>query len=242
MGVEDVRAREEYRGLERLTRWSHMTPKNRLNHFLIATLFTAFLAMSSGCAIVGVAANAAPQKQAARYKGLAGQSVGLMVWADRAIIIDWPQVQLDLGNSIQTRLNAAAKSEELKGVTYPYPPASFVRYQRDNPGVESQPITTVAPRLGVSRLIYIEIEDLRTRARDAIEMYRGSMTFTIKVIEISGGVARIAYTENNVRAVFPKGVREEGLPDLRDYDMYAGTVMQAAMEIANRFSTHEVEK
>jgi hypothetical protein len=165
-----------------------------------------------------------------------------MVWADRGIIIDWPQVQLDLGNSIQTRLNAAAKAEELKGVSYPYPPASYVRFQRDNPGLDTQPITAIAPRLGVSRLIYIEVEDLRTRARDAIEMYRGSITFTIKVIEVSGGVARIAYTENNVRTVFPKGVREEGLPDLRDYDMYAGTVMQAAADIATRFVTHEVER
>ena len=43
------------------------------------------------------------------------------------------------------------------------------------------PIENIAPRLGVSRLIYIEVEDFSTRAAASISLFRGSMMATVRV-------------------------------------------------------------
>src|SRR5215213_2725554 len=87
----------------------------------------------AGCNALGVAAYklTPPPTIKPKYTNLQNQSIGVMVWADRGLRIDWPSLQLDLANTIQTKLNNPenAKKKELKGVTYPVQPASIVRYQ-----------------------------------------------------------------------------------------------------------------
>src|SRR4051812_44379784 len=92
----------------------------------------------SGCAALGLAASVVPQNVKARYPGLQGQSVGIMVWADRGVAIDWNSVQLDLATAVQANLPPANK-EKPKGFPWPSPPASYVRWFRDHPGTESLP-------------------------------------------------------------------------------------------------------
>src|SRR5256885_8652398 len=136
--------------------------------------FTIFLLpFLAGCAALGVAAYKLepPETIRPKYANLVNQSVGVMVWADRGIRIDWPTLRLDLANAIQQKLKEQTldekgkpKAKTLLGVTYPVQPASIVRYQEDHPEVEAMPITDFAPKLGVGRLIYVELEDFATRA------------------------------------------------------------------------------
>jgi len=125
---------------------------NRPSTVLLLLSVAMLLIASCGCAALGVAASVIPQNVKARYPGLQGQSVGIMVWADRGVAIDWNSVQLDLANAVEAKLTSA-NTEETKGITWPYPPASYVRWFRDHPGTESLPLTEIAPRLGVKRLI-----------------------------------------------------------------------------------------
>ena len=53
-----------------------------------------------------------------------------------------------------------------------------MRYQLDHPEVDTMPIGDIAPRLGVSRLIYIEVERFSTRADASISLFRGSIMAT----------------------------------------------------------------
>ncbi|HEX8323114.1 MAG TPA: hypothetical protein VF595_04295, partial [Tepidisphaeraceae bacterium] len=51
----------------------------------------------SGCNVLGALAAKAPRPDVdAAYKGLAGQTVGVMVWADRGTQIDFSRLQLDV--------------------------------------------------------------------------------------------------------------------------------------------------
>src|SRR4051794_12010822 len=132
--------------------------------------------MSGGCNVIGVAANALPPpKVGAKYKGLAGQKVGVMVWADRATAINWPDLALALGGAVQAKMEAAQheKLEEVKDVISPSPPASYLRFEREHPEIAAEDVTTFAPRLGVTRLIYVEITDFTTRAAASQELFRG---------------------------------------------------------------------
>src|SRR5438128_567089 len=63
----------------------------------------------SGCAPLGfVAAKVVPPaKIKAAYGGLQNHSVGIMVWADRGLRIDYPRMQLDAANSLQMKLQLA---------------------------------------------------------------------------------------------------------------------------------------
>src|SRR6188472_2239335 len=125
-----------------------------LTTFLGFFLLVFIAAMCSSCGLASVAGRAFEPNVKAMYSGLVGQTVGILVWVDRGIMIDWGTIQLDLANSVQNDL-VSSKAEETKGMSWPYPPASYVKYMRDHPGLESAPITDIAPKFGVSRVIYI---------------------------------------------------------------------------------------
>jgi hypothetical protein len=163
-----------------------------------------------------------------------------MVWADRGVRIDWNYVRLDLANLIQDKLRNS-KSSEVKGTTFPVLPASIVRYQEDHPGIEAVPITEIAPKLGVSRLIYVEILALSTRSDTSFQMYRGRVQASMKIVEVSNGKAVSAYEESDLHATYPPKSTQDGVVGSSDVVMYKGVVAALADEVVNQLTTHEVE-
>ena len=206
----------------------------------------------SGCNVIGVAAQALPPPTIdAQYKGFENQSVGVMVWADRGTRIDWSPIRLDLANSIQSRLKPQAPNpqkkakaiDEFKGATFPVQPASIVRYQEDHPEIETMQITELAPRFGVTRLIYVEVEEFSTRASGAVDLFRGSAKASVKVIEVDPQTkaAKVAYEEGGITAKYPEKGGDEGVPGVGDNAMYVGTVKALADEVAKRFVPYQGE-
>jgi hypothetical protein len=203
----------------------------------LITVCLLMLALMSGCGVAGMAAQAMPQRTSASYAGLQEQSVGVLVWADRGVVIDWDDIQLDLANKIQANLQQS-KATELRNARFPWQPASVLRFMRDRPELASVPIEQVAPRMsGVTRLIYVEIEDFSTRAHASLELFRGSAVASMRVIEIAAGESTTGFQEDGIRVVFPKGVPDDGLPNLRDAPIYQGTLQTLADEITARLMT-----
>jgi len=201
----------------------------------------------SGCTLFGVLASKVVPKPIipAQYTGMQGQSIAVMVWAAEGTLIDFPDVRLDLAGSLQNKLKQAqaAKTKGLKGISFPTPATAVVRLQENHPELEAAPLTDVAPQLGASRVIYIELENLQTRSDASVELFRGSAAATVKVVEVSGdGRAKVAYEESGIASVFPPGAREEGTPDGNDFAIYRGTVDQLTSEIAKRFVPHQEEQ
>jgi hypothetical protein len=200
-----------------------------------------------GCTIVGaVAAKTLPNDVPPKYVGLQNQTVAVMVWADRAVRVDWNRIQLDAAGTIQSSLQALAASggnpaKELLGMQFPLQPAQVARFQKDRPFLETAPVTEFAPELGVTRLIYVELEQFSTRSDIAPQLYRGTAVATLKVVEIDPATnqARIAYEENGIRAGFPHQGREEGEIAGNDQVFYAETIRELAAEVASKFVTHE---
>jgi len=215
----------------------------KCNRAILYPLSVILLFIAAGCAALGLVASAIPVTVHAKYAGLQGQTVGVMVWADHGILIDWDPIRLDLANAIQEGLLQRAKADEMKGTTFPWKPASIIRYQRDHPATESLPVTQVAPSLQVTRLIYVEVQQFRTRPT-TIELFRGDATISLKVIEVNpnGGTAHVAYTEDNIHVTFPHNAPQDGEPNLGDYKTYVGTVAALSNEVVNRLTTHEEER
>ena len=204
------------------------------------------LTLASGCTLLGAfASKVVPEPTVpAKYAGLQGQSVAVMVWAPEGTLIDFPDVRLDVAGSLQKKIQQAsdAKTKEVKGVSFPTPPASVVRLQENNPELEATPLAEVAPRLGASRVIYVELENLQTRSDASVELYRGSASATIKVVEVTGGQGKVVYEESAIAAVFPPNAREEGMLEGNDSLMYGGTVNELTSQIAKRFVPHKEEQ
>jgi hypothetical protein len=199
-------------------------------------------ALSISCNLLGVGAAALPPPTIRpRYTGLAGQTVGVLVWTDRGIRIDWPTLPLDTGNAIQNKLKHAS-AHELDKTKFPVEPASILRYQQDHPDVDAQGILELAPQLGVSRLLYVEVEDFSTRAAASLDLYRGTLSGTLKVIEIKDGKAKVAYEEPNIRAIYPPKSPEEGVPRGNDYKFYLGTLDAFTTEVVHRLVSHSEDE
>jgi hypothetical protein len=200
----------------------------------------------SGCQIFGYAAQTLPKLPvAAAYKGLAGQSVGVMVWVERGVRIDYPTIQLDIANAVQNNLVEAqkAKKEDLKDTTFPVEPRSIARYQAEHPESEALPITSVAPNLNVSRLIYIEVTDFHTRPEASLELYRGFVVGNVRVVEVDGAgnagwVARVVYQQSNLQFTFPVKSPPEGILGSSDIRMYEGSLEGFTTRVAQLFFTH----
>ena len=203
----------------------------------------AFLPFLSGCSIFGVAAQALPPTTIKPvYEGLRGQTVGVMVWVDRGLRMDYPPLQIDLANATQLKL-MKSKAKQLKDTTFPVKPASIVKYQQDYPEIEAESITEVAPRLGVSRLIYIEVEDFATRPDGGVELFRGDANVTLRVVEVSpDGKAKVAYEENEVRATFPPKSPKEGRPTIGDRRIYIGLIDALGEAVKKRLVPHSEEE
>ena len=211
-------------------------------------LLVALLLLPAGCQVLGIAANAMPKPPVPAKVVLAGNTVGVMVWCDRGLRIDWPSLQKDLANGVQVRIAEAvkAKAKEVAGVSFPFPVESFIRWQKDHPGSEAQPITSVAAQLResrITRLIYVEVQSLSTRSSSAMALYRGTATASLKVIAIEpdATVGKIIYEEPNIRVVFPKHSTDDGRAEGNDNHMYAGTMTFLADAIAKRFVEHPAE-
>jgi hypothetical protein len=215
---------------------------------LILPSVLCLLPFLGGCAVLGFAASQLPAPTIPARYVLADQTVGVMVWAERGILLDWSsRIQQDLARSVQRKLAESAetgKVDELKGTTFPVKPESIVKFQRDHPEIEDAPIAQVAPRLGVSRLIYVELEDFGTRPDGGVDLFRGQAEATVKVIEVDAatGTAKLAYEENGVKASFPPQAPPEGMPSIGDYKTYIGTVDALATQISLRFVPHKEEE
>jgi len=206
--------------------------------------------LAAGCALFGVAANAMPKMVRARYAGLSKQSVAVMVWADRGVRTDWPAIQLDLSAGVQRKLQEAEKNDkrrELEGATFPVDARSMVRYQQDYPQIEGMNVVDVAPKLGVSRLIYVELLSFQTRSDLSLELFKGNATAAVKVVEVSQDpqtgkkTAKVAFELGDVTATYPRKGPAEGTPGLSDYAIYAGTVNELTTAVSEMFYEHEEE-
>lgn len=208
---------------------------------LLMALSAAGLAASGGCTAFGFFASAIPKSADAEYKGLAKQKVAIMVWADRGVRIDFPNLQLDLGNGVQAYLISKTDEDSLKETQFPWEVRSVLRFQKEHPELEGRSITEWAHRItGVSRLVFVEVPEFSTRAGTAVQLLKGGMVVNVKVLEISNGKSKIAYERQNIGIAFPEKSKE-GVVDVPESAIYGGTLNLGAKTIAELFYPHIIE-
>lgn len=212
----------------------------------LAALLLPLLTLAlNGCEAIGaIGAKTVSTVIAPSYVGLKGQSIGVMVWADDGYRWDDNALVLDVMQGVANKLKGAQArgAEELKGATFPRAagPDAIYAFQANHPEAAAEPITDVAPRLGVTRLIYIEINDFNLHSGAVVELTRGHLSGTVKVVEVTGRTARIV-NPDTVEVTWPKQSPDEGLPGIERRDAYIGTVDAFCTAVVEKFVTHPAQ-
>ena len=214
----------------------------------------------AGCVILGAAASKLPAPTVpAAYDGLAGHTAAIWVWVDPAAALDYPTLSLEIATDLQKRLETARdlggrrQRKQVEGLSFPYPPASIVRYQVQNPTLNAMAIRDLAPRIGVDRVIYVELAHFTTKGGAVSGLLRGVAELNIDLVEVEGGgpaatrpaagdPATVAFTEQGIRVAFPTKGPSEGTNRITERQVYAGTVDAVAAAVADRFLPHSSEQ
>jgi hypothetical protein len=211
---------------------------------LLALVTSGILA---GCQILGIAASKLPPPTVPQaYDGLGGHTAATWIWSDEGIDLDYPQLSLDLSTALQRNLEIARdkgssrQKRELEGLSFSILPASVVKHQKRDPSLNMTPILHIAPRLGVERLIYIEIARFTTQGGTATGLRRGVAQFNLSVIEVDlqTKTASYGYQEQAIDVVYPSFGPVDGSTTLTHQEAYRGLVIGIADEAALRFVSH----
>ncbi len=198
-------------------------------------------AMVGGCTLPDRNPGASPPP-ARTYSGLANQTCAVMVWTDVATRNEYSsRIQVDIARALQSRLEARAAGEpgkkpELPGAKF-ISPLAVVKFQQENPALAASPITEVAPRLGVSRLIYIEVERFELRSPRTVMLLKGTAVATLRVVEVNQGVGRVAFEEQGISVSFPPDAPEGVVASdtVNELSIYRGTVDALGERLSVRF-------
>lgn len=219
---------------------------NRGRIFLRALLSLAPLTAlaCAGCDAVGVVASkvVGVDDVAPAYTGFKGQRVAIMVWADEGANVDHPSLRSDIAFSLQGKLQQGvdAKVDELKGTTF-LDVNRVLQYQEAHPESQSDSADQIALRLPATRLIYVEVQSISLHPNEAVDLSRGQAVADIRVIEVSHGVARMGYQNDNVSGIFPPHAPPEGLPGLSDDEVYHKSIDALTTELGKIFITHQAD-
>jgi hypothetical protein len=226
---------------------------NHTRHFAaLAVLAIGCLCCASGCNVIGALAQAMPNPPiTAAYSGLKDQTVGVMVWVDHGASIDYPTLQTEVAKDLTAKLSELTTPPnkkdkampELAGVQY-LNPLSIIKFQENHPELEGLPPKDVATRLGVTRVIYVEITDFQLHSPDVPDIFKGSVAANLQVLEVTPGpnkVASIAYSDPNIDVNYPKSTSGVPFEDATANKIYQKTVDQFTTELSFKFFKHNEE-
>ncbi len=203
----------------------------------MTVLCLAALPTLSGCAALGVAANATagPMKKVhvtADYTGLADKTVAIVIAADEFVLYRHPRAPLVVGQIVGGQIVANVTGAKLTD------PADIVAFQRANPYWATLPYGDLAKRLGVERVIYIDLAEYSTHEPGNKELWQGVILANLGVIETdAANPDNFAYS-NTIRAVYPEG-REIGVANSDAGTIQLGMLQSFGQKVGWLFYDHD---
>ncbi len=195
----------------------------------------------AGCNIIGWGAQAfGPDPHAvvdveAEYFGLENQSVAVLVDADLATLYRFPTAQLETCAAITQQIAA-----HVPGVST-VDPRQVVDFQQRNIYWNTATYSNLARRLGVKRLVLIELTEYRLHEPGNVNLFRGVIEANVSVAETDGPHPDDLAYSTHVIAAYPPG-RPEGVPDADPVTIRKGALDLFALYAAGKFFEHKEPK
>ena len=171
----------------------------------------------------------------AQYRGLEGKTVAVMVAAHEHILFRHPKASIDVCRAISQRL-----VENLGTVTV-VDPKQVISYQDNNPYWDRIPYDKLIARMGVQRIVLIELDDYRTHEPGNAHIWHGRISANVGVIadDAEDPDGFVFYT--SVAAQFPEESKV-GVVDSDASRIRLGMHTIFSRDAAGLFYDHTVKK
>lgn len=191
----------------------------------------------SGCNVAGYAADVVagddtPVSVTAEYPGLANQSVAVLVNADMGILYRFPQAQLEIAAAVNRQL-----AGNVPGITV-VEARDVVAYQTRNIYWDTATPSQLAQRLGVTRIVKIDLEEYRLNEPGNTIMMRGVISGRLNVSEADGPRPDDVAYSTLVAAAYPPG-RPHGVPEGDPITIRKGVLDRFATKVGWKFYDHQ---
>lgn len=203
-------------------------------------LLSAMMALT-GCQAAGVVAHgiAGGDREVqvnAQYKALQGKSVAVLVAADEAMLYRYPHLPKAVSQAVSAQIAAS-----VPGVTMTTP-KQITDFQAKNPYWTTLGHARLIQRLGVQRLVYIDVSDFSTHEPGNTYSWQGMIVANVGVVEAESSAPENLSFNTVVRADYPEKSSSMGVLDSNDATIQMGTLQVFARKTAWLFCQHtEIE-
>lgn len=215
-----------------------MNDMTRLTKSLCAALLAAGLMASGGCAGAGWLANAVdiepPTDVTAEYRGLDNQTVAVLVDADLNVQFQHPTLVLDVTTLVSNKL-----ATNVPGITV-IDAKQVVDFQNRNIYWNTTPYRSLAKRLGVTRLVMIDVVEFRLHERGNVNVFKGYLNAGLGVAEADGATPNDLTYSSSMAAAYPPSQRL-GAVNADQRLIRLGTITLFCEGVSLKFYDHRVE-
>ena len=173
------------------------------------------------------------KKVKAEYTGLDSKTIAVVVACGPGIAFEYPYAGLDVA-----RLSVLTLTESLKRVEF-VEPGKIDKFQREDLDWLSMPISQIAERFEVDRVLYIDLLQFTTSEINSVNLLRGYVTADVRVYESDSERVDQASYQTEISVVWP----EHGplaLSDAAQESVYRQTITLFGDKLARRFYDHKV--
>jgi hypothetical protein len=178
----------------------------------------------------------AAQTVEAEYTGLSGRRVALVIYADEAVLFEYPRAQLELSLLIGDQLR-----KNVKGI-FVVAPEAVLKYQADNVNWDTMDKTRLAKALGADHVLQVSLVEFASRERGMVNVYRGRIVAEAAVYQatLSERQSRV-WRCPDLRVSYPEQgpAGEIGTDDVK---VRYATEALFADRLAKKFYRHQVKK
>lgn len=202
-------------------------------------LLAGLLLVLSGCDAGGILGHLAggPTKKVdveAKYRGLEGKHLAILVSANEYLLYQYPDAATSVCTAVTNRIAA-----NLPSVTV-VPPQQVIAFQDRNPYWTAMPHGELIEKLGVERLVIIDLSEYRTHEPGNAHVWQGYISGDVGVVEAESAANDRMVFREPVSAAFPENTKI-GLLNQDEQTIELGMLAFFSRDAAGLFYDHTIE-
>jgi hypothetical protein len=179
-----------------------------------------------------------PKTVQAKYKGLEGRSLAIVVFTDPSTQYEYPTAREHVAGAIATEFAKEEVHKEIKNFRV-VPVRNVLSYQERNLRWNELDKTQLAKNLGADSLLFVSLTEFTTREPHSTGMMRGIVTAEVTLYDArKPESASRVWKGDNVRVVYPDD-SSPGVIGTEDRAIRQTIVSRLAQKIAWNFYKHQ---
>lgn len=207
------------------------------NRRISGPLLLLALTLCGGCEFAGLVANTVspeskPLKVRSEYAGLQNQRVAVLVDANPSLFFEQPLAQREVCEALCLKLAAHVPGIQVVD------PKQTVEFQQRNLYWNTVPFAELAQRLGVTRLVIVELTDYQLHEPGNVNIWRGLLAASVSVAETDSPTPNNLVYDSLVSVAYPPN-KPLGVLNSDQRTIRLGTLDLFSHQVAGRFYEHE---